>query len=372
MTVEVDRDALKGALAAVADVVAGRTTIPILSNLMIVAESGQLHLTGTDLDIEATAQIEAAGDLSTTVSKEKLVAAITSLKPGRLTIAPAATPGAITIKQGRSVRTLATLPVSDFPKREQLQGGTRFRLQGPALTRLIETTYSAQSVEEVRYYLCGILLHVREGHLVAAATDGHRLVRAETAAPEGCEAMPDSIVPSKTVTLLRKLLSKVDAEVSIALTERAILFEIGSIRVASKLIEGTYPDYQRTIPSLCGNVLTLQRDALIEPVEAVAAVVNPEGEQVKRRAVVFDLTKGDEHEISARDSAGSSASEAIDCTYEGDPIRFGLNQRYAVTIASIFSDNATLTLSISDPAAPIRVTSDKDPDVVAVMMPMRV
>ena len=371
MTVEVERDALLAALRQVAGAVEARNTIPVLGNLLMIAEGGSLTVTGTNLDQSASARVDAAGSINTTVDKEKLIAAVTSFKGGRLAIAMVEGRSAVTIKQGRGVRTLPTLSSNDFPQLREPENAVTFEVTGSVLSRLLDATHVAQSTEETRYYLNGVYLHVVDGKLVAVATDGSRLVRAEAALPAGAEAMPNVIVPSKAVGQLRTLLAKVETSVVIVVSETMIAFRIGQTRLASKVVDGTFPGYDRVIPAKAGTMLTLQRDQLIDAPAAVVSVVNAEGDKFKVRGIAIDLTVADGPEVGAKDQAGNAATEPLDVTVSGDAIRFGVNQKFLAQAAGIFADGATLTMAIENPGAPIRIDSDRDADLLAVIMPMR-
>lgn len=371
MTIEIERDAFLAALRQVVDVVEARTTIPVLANLMLVAEAGRLSITGTNLDMEATVTVQAAGELDTTVPKDKLLAAVQSLKPGRLTLAMAEGRPAVTLKQGRAVRTLSVLSTRDFPKRKELEGGTTFRLPAKALTRLLDSCSVAQSTEETRYYLMGVFLHLAEGQLRAAATDGHRFIRAETAAPDDLASMPDVIIPTKAVALLRKQLSKSDAEVTVTFTEGAFRVQHGAAQLIGKLVEGTFPDYTRVIPSPGRYTLAVDRDGLLEAVNGVAAVISAEGDKIKVRAIALETANGS-CTVSAQDTSGASASDELAGTFGGGDLRFGLNSTYAISVAGVFAEGASLDISLDSSSAALRITSDKDPDLLGVIMPMRV
>ncbi|UYY60124.1 DNA polymerase III subunit beta [Sphingomonas sp. S2-65] len=373
MKIEVERDALLGALRQVADVVQSRQTIPILANVLLIAEAGALSITGTDLDLQATSRVEAAGELQITTDSSKLVAAVTSLKPGKITLS-VEDRGQLVLKQGRGKRSLPTLPAKDFPKRAALENAINFRMPGASLARLLDATSGAMSIEDTRYYLKGVFLHVAANRLFAAATDGLRLIRADVAVPDGAEEMPDTIVPDKAVAHLRKLLGKDGSgEIGIEITADAIGFELGSTRFLSKVVDGSFPDYTRVIPPEEGGRLDLARSAFLEPVQGVASVLNAEGEKTKVRALGFYLKEGEEGcEVRGKDSTGAQAQEVLDADFRGVPVEFGVNHRFAVIAGSIFADSAKLTLWVSGPANPIRITSDKDADLLAVVMPMRI
>lgn len=371
MSVAVERDALLAALLQVADVVEARSTIPVLSNLLIEAADGRMTITGTDLHMQVSAVVAATGELVTTVAKDKLLAAVQSFRAGDLTIAQIEGRSAVTVKQGRGQRTLPTLAADNFPARKAVEGGTVFDMPAPTLRRMLDIGGIAQSSEEVRYYLCGIYFHVLDGRLHAVSSDGHRLIRATIDPPHSAEQLPGLILGTKAVKQIRKLVAKAEGSVSIRATDERIVAAIGGVTVNAALVEGTYPDYTRIIPPVADNAITIQRDALLGPIDAVAAVINPEGDKIKVRGLTFTLSEGEEGLVSAKDQSGADASEPLALTYAGVPIIFGANKQYLASLAGAMADGATLTITIADPKSALLITSDKDPDVTAMMMPMR-
>lgn len=373
MTVEIERDALITALEQVKGVIEARNTIPVLSNVLFVVRDGILTVTGTDLDIEANATTSATGEIHTTLPADKILLAAKSFKPGKLKIVALEERGAVTVKQGRGVRTIPVLPADDFPKRPPLKNAVSFAMPSDALARLFGACRVAQSTDETRYYLIGVFMHVAGDKLRAAATDGHRLVRAETALPGGAADMSDIIVPTKAVTQVLQQIGKQSGPVQLEVASDAILFRLGTSMIISKLVDGTFPEYSRVIPDGGSHVITIGREQFVAPVAAASAIVNAEGDKTKIRLVTFDLGTADEaHEVSAKDQAGTSATEPLQASYTGAPLRFGLNSQYARDIAGIFAEGSSLTISLDGAASPLRIVSDKDADLVGVVMPMRV
>lgn len=372
MTIELQRDALVAGVRSVIDVIAGRCTIPILANMLLESADGRLTITGTDLDMQAASTIEAAGDLLTTVDAQKLLAAAASFKPGKLTLAEVPNKHAIVMRQGRGQRTLLTLPATDFPKREPVANAKSFSIPAPSLSRILDTAHVAQSRDETRYYLIGIFLHATAEKLNGAATDGHRLIRAEVPLPEGAQGMPDTILPTSAVSHLRKLLAKFDGAVAIEVTKKAMTFTLGTSRIVTNVVDGTYPDYQRVIPPDGAHSVVAARDALVDPVAAVSAVINAEGDKFKTRGVAFELGGSDGELVRARDQTGTTASEPLDAEVTGSAIEFGVNEAYFRSVVGVFAEDARVTINTSGPASPLRFTSDKDPDLVGVVMPMRI
>jgi DNA polymerase-3 subunit beta len=372
MTLKIDRDTLLAAVQRVVGVVASRNTIAVLDNLLLEVSDTAVTITATDLDLQVSCTVSAfeAAPWRITVHAQKFAAAVASFKPGDLTIVAVGGKSALTVKMGRGVRTLATLPAEDFPARKALEQATQFSMPGAALARLLDSTIGSASTEEARPYLQGTFIHIVDNRLRAAGSDGHRLVRAEAPVPEGAAGMPDTIVPTKTVNMMRKLLVKHDLPVDLAVTDRAIAVRIGHTSVIAKVIDGTFPDYSRIIPTGdAKHAISLVRDALVEPVASVAAVVDAEGAH-RTRAVKFELGAGDDHQVTAQDPV-TSASEPLDATVEGGAMIFAVNYQYLVATAKLFAESGTLRLALADPAAAMKITSDKDPDLIAVVMPMR-
>ncbi len=369
MTVEIERDALLAALEQVKGVIEARNTIPVLHNVLFVVEDGILTVTGTDLDIEASAIAPAAGALRTTLPSDKINLAAKSFKPGKLTIVPVEGRNAVTVKQGRGVRTISTLPADDFPKRKALERAVSFDISSDALVGLLGACRTAQSTEETRYYLNGTYLHVAGEKLVAVATDGARLIRAETDLPEGAAEMPGIIVPRKAVGHLLGLLSHLTGQIRVETNADAIRLQLGPCTIISKLVDHTYPEYSRVIPDDGSRTVTVKREHFLAPVAAVASIVDAEGEKLKLRVVTFDLGASDDaHSISTRDHKGTSATEAFDAVLTGEPVRFGLNSQYAREVASVFAEGSTLTLLVNAAPSALRITSDKDDGLVGVIM----
>src|SRR5947207_7023145 len=280
MKITVERGAFLKALSHVQSVVERRNTIPILSNLMIEAAKGRLRLTATDLDIEIV-EFLAADVLrngAATAPAHMLYDIVRKLPEGAQVQAEVLTSegGRLVVSSGTVRFELACLPKEDFP---QMAAGSlphKFRLSVEDLKRLIDKTKFAISTEETRFYLNGIYLHAtKDGKaraLRAVATDGHRLARFELDLPEGASDMPGVIVPRKAVTEVRRLLDDADDAVELSLSDTKIQFVSGSVELTSKLIDGTFPDYQRVIPSGNDKVLSLDSKEFSHSVDRVSTI----------------------------------------------------------------------------------------------------
>ena len=256
MKLSIEKTALLRSLNHMQGVVERRNTIPILSNVRLTAADGALSMATTDMDLEinesVAAQIETPG--ATTAPAHTLHDIVRKLSDGAMVeLALDESGNVMTVKAGRSQFRLACLPVADFPELGGADLPTSFALPARELRALIDRTKFAMSVEETRYYLNGIYLHEGETEgvrvLRAVATDGHRLAKFEMPIPAGAEGMPGVIVPRKAVLELRKLAEEAADAIQISLSESKIRFGFDHIILTSKLIDGTFPNYEQVIPA---------------------------------------------------------------------------------------------------------------------------
>jgi DNA polymerase-3 subunit beta len=275
----------------------------------------------------------------------------------------------LAIRAGRSRFSLQTLPTADFPQMASDDLPHRFTLQASELRMLIDRTRFAISTEETRYYLNGIYLHtVNEGEgevFRAVATDGHRLARVEISLPDGAAGMPGVIVPRKTVNELRKLIEDTEEDVEIALSDSKIRFAFDDVVLNSKLIDGTFPDYERVIPS--GNEKTLEIDCVsfAAAVDRVATISTEKSRAVKLNVQCNNVT------LSASSPESGTASEELEARYGQDAIEIGFNARYLLDIAQQI-EGETAQLNMADAASPTIIRDAADPTALYVLMPMRV
>jgi DNA polymerase-3 subunit beta len=372
MKVTVERVALLKSLGHVHRVVERRNTIPILANVLVRAEKSALNLKATDLDLEVIEQIAAevspAG--STTVPAHMFYEIVRKLPEGSQVVLESSSDRAmLAIRAGRSRFTLQTLPESDFPDLAAGDMTHNFTLAAADLKRLIDKTQFAISTEETRYYLNGIYLHAASADktpvLRAVATDGHRLAQADLALPAGAKGMPGIIVPRKTVAEVQRLIEDSSAEIAVALSSAKIRFSIGDVVLTSKLIDGTFPDYQRVIPSGNDKEMSVDKKDFEAAVDRVSTVSSERG-----RAVKLALTSG-KLILSVTNPDSGSATEEIEVQYDSDPLDIGFNSRYLLDIASQL-DGEVAVLRLADPGSPTLI-QDKDANgALYVLMPMRV
>lgn len=375
MKATIERATLLRCLSHVQSVVERRNTIPILSNVLIeAATDGTVRVMATDLDLQvvesmAAVSVESGGAL--TVSAHLLFDIARKLPDGSQ-VGLEAADNRLTVKAGRSRFQLPTLPRDDFPVIVEGDLPTSFELPARVLAELIDRTRFAISTEETRYYLNGIFFHVADEDtpvLKAAATDGHRLARFTIARPDGAEGMPDVIVPRKAVGELRKLLDEsLDSNVEIDLSASKVRFTLGGeggVVLTSKLIDGTFPDYSRVIPTGNDKLLKLDPKSFFAGVDRVATIATE-----KTRAVKMALDT-DRVTLSVTSPDNGTAAEEVPASYASEGFEIGFNANYLKDILNQI-DGDSVELHLADAGAPTLIRQDDKSAALYVLMPMRV
>jgi DNA polymerase-3 subunit beta len=372
MKLTIERGALLHALGHVQSVVERRNTIPILSNVLLEAKGDRLGLTATDMELaiveQVAAEIGAPGAI--TVSAHTLYDIVRKLPEGSQVQLELAGDGqSTTIKAGRSRFSLQTLPKEDFPATGAGDLPHQFPLSAGDLKGLIDRTKFAISTEETRYYLNGIYVHAfasgKQKALRAVATDGHRLARVEMPLPEGAESMPGVIVPRKAVNELRKLIEETTGSVAVSLSDSRVRFAFDDVILTSKLIDGSFPDYHRVIPTNNDKTLEVDRKSFRDAVDRVSTISSE-----KSRAVKLSLKNGS-LTLSATSAEQGSATEELEVKYEGSPIDIGFNSRYLLDIADEIEGDG-MQILLADSVAPTLMRDMADAQALYVLMPMRV
>ncbi len=374
MRFTVDRATLLKALAHVQSVVEKRNTIPILANLMLAVRNGRLSLSATDMEIAVVEDVAATTteDGATTAPAVTLYEIVRRLPDGaEIELHHSGGDAPLELRAGHYRTSLMVLPTEDFPSMMAASLPHHFSLPAGALGTLIDRTRFAISMEETRYYLNGIYLHATESDgvnlLRAVATDGHRLARVEQPLPEGAVDMPGVIVPRKTVLELRKLLEETTEAVEVGLSDTRIQFRVGPVTLTSKLIDGTFPDYERVIPRTNDKVLRVGKRDFSEAVARVAAISTE-----RSRPVKLSLTR-DHLVLSAISPEQGTATEELDServAYEASPLDIGFQARYLSDITDQIADR--VEFRFSDGTAPTVVQDASDASALYVLMPIRV
>jgi DNA polymerase-3 subunit beta len=372
MRVTLERSNLLKSLNHVHRVVERRNTIPILSNVLLTAAGASLEMKATDLDMEVTeataAQVDQQG--ATTVPAHLLYDIVRKLPEGsEVMLKLEEGGGSMSVISGRSSFRLQCLPQSDFPELTAGSFSHMFRVESADMKALIEKTQFAISTEETRYYLNGIYLHTLEADgklkLRAVATDGHRLARAEVEAPAGSEGMPGIIIPRKTVSEMLKLVDDPDVPVAVELSDTKIRLTIGSVILTSKLIDGTFPDYQRVIPTGNDRKLVVDRQSFAQAVDRVSTISSERG-----RAVKMSLADG-QVTLAVNNPDSGSATEELAADYSAEAMEIGFNARYLLDVAAQLGGSEARFL-LADSGSPTLIEDAEDERALYVLMPMRV
>lgn len=371
MKFTLERAALLKSLGHVQSVVERRNTIPILANVMIRASGSEVSFVATDMEIEINESVPAqvAKPGSVTAPAHTLYEIVRKLPDGAQVELASTAATQLTLTSGRSHFKLGCLPIEDFPKMPEGDLKHKFSLSAADLRTLIDKTRFAISTEETRYYLNGIFLHATKADKVevlrAVATDGHRLARVEMAAPSGAKGIPGIIVPRKTVAEVRKILDEMSNPVEIALSEAKVRFNFGDVVITSKLIDGTFPDYERVIPSGNDKLLDTNALAFAAAVDRVATISSEKSRAVK-------LALGEGHlTLSANSAEAGSALEELEVNFDGDTIEIGFNASYLLDILRQVEGEG-VRFAFADAASPTIVQDVTDGSALYVLMPMRV
>jgi DNA polymerase-3 subunit beta len=372
MKLTIERSSLLKSLAHVQGVVERRNTIPILSNVLLNARDGALGMTATDMDLAIVESVPAdvTQDGATTVSAHTFYDVVRKLPEGaQVEIGSGGEQNQLTMRAGRSRLNLATLPSDDFPAMSEGDLPHHFTLSAEALGGLIDRTRFAMSTEETRYYLNGLYVHPADTDgtkvLRAVATDGHRLARIEMALPAGAEEMPGVIIPRKTIGEVRKLIDEIGGDTELSLSDTSIRFGFDGVVLTSKLIDGTFPDYERVIPFANDKSLKVDTKHFSHAVDLVSTISTE-----RSRAVKLSLDQGN-LVLSVISPDQGSATEELEVEYIDGPLEIGFNSRYLLDITQqIEGEGAQFMLS--DGASPTLVRDAANADALYVLMPMRV
>jgi len=363
MKFSVSKEKLLAGLQTVQNVVSTRTTMPILSNVLLQARDGQLRLTTSDLDVGVSdvveAQIEKEG--STTLPARRLVTIVRELPASEIQI-EVDSKNIASLRCGQSFFRILGLAEEEFPQLPTFSGAKEFTLKCKDLRDALKKTSYAISTDETRYVLNGILFAFREGNLTMVATDGRRLalVDLEVEFPRSQEI--DIIVPTKCVTELSRLVDG-DGDVKMSVVENQVAFEAGGTLLISKLIEGNYPNYRQVIPGEPKERITIEREIFLTAVHRVSLLASEKSNSVK---LVF--TKNN-IEIAANTPDIGEAHESIPVSYKGREFSIAFNPEFLMAPLRNLS-NDEIFLDLIDEMSPgvIKIQSP----FLYVLMPMRI
>lgn len=363
MKFQIERDAFLEGLQQVQHVVSARTTLPILSNVLIEAQDGQLRFTTTDLDVGvsglAKADVEQEG--ATTLPARRLVNIIRELPSSQVSV-EVDDDNVASIRSGPSFFKILGLDRDEFPPLPSFDDAKEFIIEQTILKEALRKTSYAISTDETRYVLNGILCSFKSNALTMVATDGRRLamVEQEIDFPEGNET--EVIIPTKAVQELLRLLGD-KGEVRVRLTDSQVVFELGDNLLVSKLIEGNYPNYRQVIPGETKERVTLEREVLLESVRRVALLTSEKSNSVRLRF------EDDQLHIMANSPDIGEATESLHIKYAGPTITVAFNPEFLMAPLRNL-DKDEIYFDLIDDMSPGVIKIDEP--FIYVLMPMRV
>lgn len=380
MKVSIPKRDLLATLKYAKQTVERRNTIPILGNVLLNAKSNKLSVKATDLDLEVdtaiSCEVTRAG--GTTVPAHMLESIVSKCRDdAEIILEQAADEPTCTVKSGRSRFKLQVLPCSDFPDLGMKDTVDKFELPVAEFANLVNRSSFCISSEETRYYLNGIFFHhIGDGASVklrGVATDGHKLAQIECDAPSGSHTFKSDnnptgvIIPRKTVKLLSTIIKDgVVEKIGIELNAAKARFTMGQgVTIASKLIDGSFPDYQRVVPTGNTKIVRADRTELKEAIDRLATIATERGKAVK-----FALT-GKKLVLSINNADTGSGTDELDVDYNGDPLEIGFNSVYMMEILDNV-DRDRVELRFADPGSPAIIVGVDKPEFLFVAMPMRV
>jgi DNA polymerase-3 subunit beta len=379
MEITIQRDEFNSALQIAKRIVERRNTIPILSNVLLSAADGVLSIRASNLDMESSAQIACEGPHGGAVTlPAHMLAEIVKGAPKGAAIVLSSidddkpSGARVALRFGAAASTINALPVADFPtldKPAAFKWSHRFAMPAPEFKRLLDATTFAISTEETRYYLNGVYFHVPAGKgapLRMVTTDGHRLARADAKAPKGAAGMPGIIIPRLCVAELSKLVAKDKGEISISLNTKYAEFRVGGAVLLSKLVDGTFPDYGRVVPSGNDRRLSVDKGALVAAVKRVSAMSSERGKAVRMTIGANSLS------LAVNNPDSGETAEQIDAETAGATgLEIGFNARYLLDLAGAVKGES-IAVAFSDAKSPAVFTDKADSAVMFVLMPLRV
>lgn len=371
MKLSIDRSDLLRAMGHVQSAVERRNTIPILSNVRLETGEGSLTLCTTDMDMEITetvaADVKDAG--ATTAPAATLYDIIRKLPDGAVELALESGGAMLNVKAGRSSFKLSCLPVADFPEIGKGDFAHQFSISSAQLRELIDRTRFAISTDETRYYLTGIYLHEADNNgipvLRAVATDGHRLARFEMPLPEGAASMPGVILPKKAVNEIRKLAEEAAADIVLHVSENKIRFAFDHIILTSKLIDGTYPDYQKVIPQGNDKIVEVNPAVFSQAIDRVSTISSEKTRAIKLTVDSKNMT------LASNSPDAGSATEDIEVSNDNTALEIGFNSRYLLDITQQM-EGEQCQMVFADANAPTIIQDSSDSSALYVLMPLRV
>lgn len=361
-----NRETLLRPLQLVTGVVERRQTLPVLANLLVVAEGGALSLTGTDLEVELVAVergVAIQDEGQATIPARKLADIWRSLPEGAEVAVTVEGDRAI-VRSGRSRFTLATLPAADFPKVESGPGDLEVVLPQTDVRRLLDQVSFSMAQQDVRYFLNGMLLEVTAEHTRTVATDGHRLAMCTLATGVDGADRVQAIIPRKGVLELVRLLDDGEESVVLHMGSNHLRVTLGPYTLTTKLVDGKFPDYEKVVPRRTDRSMSGDRDTLKQAFARASILSNEKYRGVRLIIEPEQLT------IQANNPEQEEAEEVVAVEYAGERLEIGFNVSYLQDVLNVLHDEQ-VSLSVADANSSALIEGATDDQAIYDVMPMR-
>lgn len=365
MKVSVEKDELQKKLSDIQNIVEKKNTMPILNHFLLTAEKRGAYITATDLEtaFKEPIKLGIAEEGRMCIPARKLFEIVKEMD-GEVNLESADTQW-VKVKSGKSNFRLASLSADDFPVWPSLESTEEMEIDSSLLFEMIDKSIYAAGESDTRYVLNGLLFHVKPGGaLIVVGTDGHRLALSERAIASTSKEEKKMIVSRKSVAELRRFLSDEAKPVKVVVGKNHVLFKIDDIQFLTRLIEGTYPNYEQVIPTANEKILTVDRNLLTKSLRRVSIM-----SRERSNAVKVDINSSN-MVISASNPDLGEASDEISASYSGDAMTMAFNARYVLDALNVMSSEKVI-LKLNEPLSPAMITEDGREDYKCVVMPMR-
>jgi DNA polymerase III subunit beta len=365
MKLTITRENLQQGLAAVGASVPTRTTLPVLSNILIEAGPEGVQLSGTDLDIAVSlrvpAEVEEEGAITVPAKKLQELARELPEHPARITTVGER----FELVCGKATFRLNGMPRDEFPAFPQVDFSASWRMPSALMSTMIERTSFAVSTEESRPILNGVLWQLADGEMRMVATNGHRLAKLSVAAESGGAPHADLIVPPKALAQVQRLFDKGD-DIEVARSENHLGFRQAGTRVYTRLIEGPYPNYEQVIPKDNDRVAVADKDALTRALRRMAVVASEQTHRVRLSFV------GNALRLSVETPDLGDAHEEMEVDYQGEALDIGFNANYLLEVLRYMpTDEIRFSFKAPERAATIEPTDETAGEYLCLIMPLR-
>ena len=365
MNLNINKEDLLNPLTKVIGVIERRQTLPVLSNVYLLLQNKVLTLTGTDLEVQISAQthIDSDEEIKITLPGRKLLDICRSL-PDEANLKLNFQEGKVLINSGKSRFVLRTLPPAEYPLFDELQYKNEFSIDRNVLHKALTKTSFCMAQQDVRYYLNGLMLQISNGEIQAVASDGHRLALFQHQCEKTDFSMDQIILPRKGAQEFLKLLDKVESDIHIKVAKNHINLSINGVQLNAKLIDGRFPDFRNVLPEESKHNFNIEKKLFKAALSRVSILSNE-----KYKGIRLDLSN-QSMSINANNPEQDEADEEVSIDYEGEEMSMGFNSSYLMDALNVIESDS-VHVSFTDTNSSCLLEDPADSSSRFVIMPMR-